>query len=88
MQLARQALALDPDCADAHVILAEQAGTLEDELDHFRHGMQAAERTLGSACFAEDVGNFWGIAATRPYMRARFGLAESLAAAGRVRRSH
>ncbi len=25
---------VDPDCADAYVILAEQAGSLEDELDH------------------------------------------------------
>ena len=46
--------------------------------------LQAAERTLGSACFAENVGHFWGITETRPYMRARFGLAESLTAAGRI----
>jgi tetratricopeptide (TPR) repeat protein len=84
VQLARQALQLDADCTDAHVILAEQAGTLEDELDHYRGGMQAAERKLGSAFFAENVGHFWGISETRPYMRARFGLAESLAAAGQV----
>lgn len=84
VQLARQALQLDPDCADAHVILAEQAGTLEDELEHYRRGMEAAERMLGSAFFAENMGHFWGISATRPYMRARFGLAESLTAIGRV----
>jgi tetratricopeptide (TPR) repeat protein len=83
VQLARQALQLDADCTDAHVILAEQAGTLEDEFDHYRRGMQAAERKLGSAFFAENVGHFWGISETRPYMRARFGLAESLVAAGR-----
>jgi tetratricopeptide (TPR) repeat protein len=84
VQLARQALEIDPDCADAHVILAEQAGTLEDEIEHCLRGLQAAERTLGSACFAENVGHFWGITETRPYMRARFGLAESLTAAGRI----
>ena len=83
VQLARQALQLDADCTDAHVILAEQAGALEDELDHYRRGLQAAERKLGSTFFAENVGHFWGISETRPYMRARFGLAESLAAAGR-----
>ncbi len=82
--LARQALELDPDCGDAHVILAEQSGTLEDEIDHYRRGMQAAERSLGSECFTDDVGHFWGISETRPYMRARFGLAESLAAAGQL----
>jgi tetratricopeptide (TPR) repeat protein len=84
VQLARQALEIDPDCADAHLILAEQAGTLEDEIEHCLRGLQAAERTLGSACFAENAGHFWGITETRPYMRARFGLAESLTAAGRI----
>lgn len=84
VQLARQALALDPDCADAHVILAEQAGTLEEELEHYQRGIEAAERTLGSEFFAENVGHFWGISGTRPYMRARFGLAESFEAAGRT----
>ena len=84
VQLARQALQLDPDCADGHVILAEQAGTLEDELDHYRRAMEAAERSLGADFFSENAGHFWGISATRPYMRARFGLAESLAAMGRV----
>jgi tetratricopeptide (TPR) repeat protein len=84
VQLAHQALEMDPDCADAYVILAEQAGTLEDEIEHGLRGLEAAERTLGSACFAENVGHFWGITETRPYMRARFGLAESLTAAGRI----
>ena len=84
VQLARQALQLEPNCTDAHVILAEQAGTLEDELDHYRGGMEAAERVLGSAFFVENVGHFWGLSATRPYMRARCGLAEALVALGRV----
>jgi tetratricopeptide (TPR) repeat protein len=84
VQLARQALGIDPDCADAHVILGEQAGTLEDEIEHCLRGLQAAERTLGSACFGDKVGHFWGITDTRPYMRARFALAESLTAAGRI----
>lgn len=84
IQLARQALQLDPDCTDAHVILAEQVGTIEDELDHYRQGMEAAERALGVAFFAENVGHFWGLALTRPYMRSRLGLAESLTAVGRV----
>lgn len=84
IQLARLALQLDSDCADAHVILAEQAGTLEDELSHYRLAMEAAERALGADFFRENVGHFWGISATRPYMRARFGLAESLAEIGRA----
>lgn len=84
VQLARRALEIDPDCADAHVILAEQAASIEDELDHFRLGMEAAERVLGPEFFAENVGHFWGISETRPYMRARLGVADGLNAIGRI----
>lgn len=84
VQLVRQALVLDPDCCDAHVILAEQAGTLDDELSHYLQGMQAAERTLGVEYFTENAGHFWGLVETRPYMRARFGLAHALTEAGRM----
>ncbi len=66
------------------MILAEEAGTLEDQVDYYAQGVHAGERALGSECFAQNVGHFWGITATRPYMRARFGLAESLTALGRT----
>ncbi|HEX7445954.1 MAG TPA: hypothetical protein VF306_00335, partial [Pirellulales bacterium] len=84
VQLARQALELDANCSDAHVILAEQAGTLDQEREHYQQGMEVAERMLGAAFFAENAGHFWGIATTRPYMRARLGLAQSLVELGRV----
>jgi len=84
VQLARQALAVDPDCADAHVILAERAATLESTLEHYAKGVAAGERALGREAFERDAGHFWGITDTRPYMRARFGLAETLAELGRA----
>ena len=40
--------------------------------------MQAGERALGEEAFEENVGHFWGIIETRPYMRARQGLAMAL----------
>ena len=43
----------------------------------------AAEKTLGPEAFQREVGHFWGILETRPYMRARLGLAFSLWATGR-----
>jgi len=42
----------------------------------------AGERSLGEDFFEENAGHFWGILETRPYMRARALLAESLAEAG------
>lgn len=81
VQLARKALG---DCADAYVILAEHAGNLERALDLYAQGAAAGERALGPRVFEEDAGHFWGLITTRPYMRARFGLAETLEALGRA----
>jgi len=83
VQLARQALEVCADCADAYVILAEQAGTLEAKLDHYAKGVAAGERALGPQPFEEHGGHFWGVSSTRPYMRARLGLALCLDEAGR-----
>lgn len=83
IQLARKALELSPDCADAYTVLAEQARDVERALDLYAAGVDAAERALGPAVFAEQAGHFWGLVQTRPYMRARFGLAQSLEALGR-----
>jgi tetratricopeptide (TPR) repeat protein len=84
VQLARQALAICGDCADAYVILAEQSGTRQAELDSYAHGIAAGARALGADALSRDAGHFWGIAATRPYMRAVFGLAQTLERVGRA----
>lgn len=77
--LARQALEVWPDCADAYNLLGERAPDPESAGRLFELGMAAGERALGPAAFAEAAGHFWGVLETRPYMRARRGLAESLA---------
>jgi tetratricopeptide (TPR) repeat protein len=79
VKLARQALDISPDCADAYVILAEDAvWSIEEAMKLYQAGVDAGERALGAKMFAEDVGHFWGILETRPYMRARAGLAQCL----------
>lgn len=79
IELARKALEVSMDCADAYVLLAEEAATSPSEaLDFYRQGVEAGERVLGKEAFEEDVGDFWGILETRPYMRARAGLAQCL----------
>lgn len=77
--LAKRALEISDSCADAHVLLAEEAA--KDILEarrHYEAGVAAGERALGAEAFEDDVGHFWGILETRPYMRARSGLAECL----------
>jgi tetratricopeptide (TPR) repeat protein len=79
VELAHRALDLSPDCADAYIILAEEdADSVEAAMGLYRKAVDAAERTLDPSLFAEPAGRFWSIMETRPYMRARLGLAESL----------
>lgn len=76
IQLARKALKTSKDCADAYVLLAEEtAQGPEEARELYEQGVKAGERALGPEAFEEDEGHFWGILETRPYMRARQGLA-------------
>ena len=76
VKLARKALEVCPDCADAYIILAEEtADSPMKALALCREAVEAGERALDPSYFEEDVGHFWGILETRPYMRARLGLA-------------
>jgi tetratricopeptide (TPR) repeat protein len=79
IELAQKALGLSPLCADAYVLLAQEtARNLDEAIDLYRQGVEAGEKALGKSAFREDVGHFWGILETRPYMRARRGLAQTL----------
>jgi tetratricopeptide (TPR) repeat protein len=78
LQLIRRALALSPDCADAYVLLAERASTLSEERSFYVQAVAAGERALGADAFKDPDRSFWGDVSTRPYMRARAGLAECL----------
>lgn len=78
MALAKQALEISRDCADAWCLLAEEAKGLVETRAHLEEGVAAGERALGKQVFEEDVGHFWGLFETRPYMRARASLADCL----------
>ena len=82
--LARKALGISADCADAYVLLAEEtARSLEEAMGLYEQGVKAGERALGAQAFKDYEGDFWGILETRPYMPARAGLAECLWMLGR-----
>jgi tetratricopeptide (TPR) repeat protein len=83
VHMAIEALALSPDCADAYVVMAENAPSRKEALRLYQDGVAAGERALGPEAFQRDVGHFWGILETRPYMRAREGLADLLWTLGR-----
>jgi tetratricopeptide (TPR) repeat protein len=82
--LAKEALSRSPLCADAYVLLAEEtAKTPAEAIELYQKGLEAGEKAIGPAAFQEDVGHFWGLLETRPYMRARGGLAQALWDVGR-----
>ena len=82
LRLIRRALELSPDCADAYVLLAERSFAPDEQQSYYEQGVAAGERALGPAAFADPERSFWGDVSTRPYMRARFGLADVLAVRG------
>lgn len=78
-KLVEQALALYPHLPDAWVLMAEDsASTPEEALSYYECAVSAGEQDLGKDFFKENRGHFWGIVETRPYMRAKLCLADTL----------
>src|SRR5271156_3712124 len=73
--LAHKALGISPLCADAYVLLAEEARSIKEARDYYAKGIEAGELALGPEGFKQYAGHFWGLLQTRPYMRAKAGLA-------------
>ena len=79
VEIAEEALEISQLCADAWVLLAEDAAeSPAQEVEFFQNGVIAGENALGKKFFENESGLFWGCIETRPYMRARAGLANCL----------
>lgn len=74
-ELAKQALELSPDCADAYVLLAQESTTLEEAKVLYEKALEIGSRHLETC--PQPI-NYWNDHKTRPYMRARAGLAATL----------
>jgi len=75
--LAKRALQISSNCADAYVLLAEEeAQTPQQALKYYQAGVEAGRRALGEDFLTnpDNTGYFWGILETRPFMRAMEGL--------------
>ena len=83
-KLIKQALELDPDNADAYNYLASGENDVDKALSLYRQAVEAGRRALGEEFIQENKGHFWGLFETRPYMRAKSGVAGCLYAKNRV----
>jgi tetratricopeptide (TPR) repeat protein len=76
---AQKAIEIDPNCAEAYLILADDfAENPLDEIEYYEKAISAAQKTLGANFFKENKGHFWGMFETRPLMRAKQFLAQTL----------
>jgi hypothetical protein len=80
--LAKQALTIDADCADAHLFLAATSDDPEQVLQGAFRAVEAGERSVGEGEEAADEGRLWSYLPARPYLRARAFLARGLWAMG------
>jgi tetratricopeptide (TPR) repeat protein len=84
--LARKALALDPDCIDAlNVLAAVEATNPEDYVARLKTVVAKAESLLDKTVLKEHKGQLWGVLEARPYLRARLGLGTILEKSGRFK---
>ena len=73
-----------PPHVEANILLAESTRHAERRIELFCNAKEIAMAQLGSM-MGEEVGHFWGITETRPFMRATHGLADALHDAGQTR---
>ena len=75
-KMIKQALKLDPDNVEAYNYLASKEDDLGKAIELYEKAVKAGEKTLGKEFFEREKGYFWGLLETRPYMRAKAGLAD------------
>lgn len=81
--LLEKAFKKSPLCADAYCIYCDIAGEpLESQIAIKETALYAAKIAIGEE-FEEFAGHFWGLTETRPYMRTKASLAETLWEAGK-----
>jgi tetratricopeptide (TPR) repeat protein len=83
VELARRALEITKDCADAYVILAEEtARSLDAAKQLYEQGVRAGERALGENVIRNGPDSFRSASESGSYLRARAGLAQCLWSSG------
>ncbi len=79
VQLARRALEVSKNCADAYIVLARDAvSSREEAVEFYRKAVEAGAAALAGGKCDERMGDFRDFLETGPYKRSLLGLAECL----------
>ncbi|KAB3534724.1 hypothetical protein F8154_08340 [Alkaliphilus pronyensis] len=77
IKLANRALKLDNNCVDAYNLLAEyDANNIDHKIALYVKALDVFVKSKGTAYFEENMGHFWGLLETRPFMRANMGFVQ------------
>jgi len=88
LKYAKKALQLDKNCLDAEVMIVELIATdIEDLKLKYEKLITKTENYLKGAdiMIDENIGHFWGIVETRPYMRLRYSYVNLLIDQGKFK---
>lgn len=88
LKYAKQAVELEPDNLDALSLVAELSCSSKEKLsDKYEKLIAEAEETLHEQGYFEDenIGDFWGLFETRPYMRLLQKYADNFVECGQMR---
>ncbi len=77
--LAKEAIEISPDCADAYTLLAEMSDSGTEIISYLRQAVEAGKRSISHVLDKDPKDYpFWQVLETRPYMRALESLASAL----------
>jgi len=90
LKYAKNALQLDENCLDAQVMIAELTSANSEELKvNYEKFIEKAQKHLKKQGLFDDeeIGHFWGLVETRPYMRLKHSYLRLLLDQGKFRKS-
>lgn len=79
-----EALELDPDCIDAYEFLGTAEPVPEIAMAFFEKGISIGEKKFEGKHLKKNIGQFWGLHKTRPYMRCLQYQSECLYMIGKI----
>ena len=83
--ITEEALKIYPGLPDAWCLLGnEKAKSCLEAISYFEKAVDAGRKDLGEKFFEDNIGHFWGLIETRPFMRAKCFLADALFGHGKI----